>query len=231
MTADDEKTGNELRVFIAHRESVCGECGESLDTKAWILLAGERGALCLACADMDHLVFLPAGNAALTRRAKNTRPSMPSCSSGVRRASVMNGRDCWWTRPRWPGPKQSASPMKRRRSLKRQRSALRRAEIDEQFEAAFAGRVRELFPGCPPGRECTIAEHACLKYSGRVGRSAAAMQLDETAVRLAVIAHLRHVETNYDALLGRGEDRDTARQLVQAEVERKLRLWINPTRS
>ena len=30
----------------------------------------EPGPLCLACADLDHLVFLPAGDAALTRRAK-----------------------------------------------------------------------------------------------------------------------------------------------------------------
>ena len=30
----------------------------------------EPGPLCLACADLDHLVFLPAGDTALTRRAK-----------------------------------------------------------------------------------------------------------------------------------------------------------------
>ena len=33
------------------------------------MLAGEKGALCLPCADLDHLVFLPSGDAALTRRA------------------------------------------------------------------------------------------------------------------------------------------------------------------
>jgi hypothetical protein len=31
---------------------------------AWISLAEGQGALCLACADLDHLLFLPAGNAA-----------------------------------------------------------------------------------------------------------------------------------------------------------------------
>ena len=30
--------------------------------------------LCLACADLDHLVFLPAGNTALTRRARKHSP-------------------------------------------------------------------------------------------------------------------------------------------------------------
>ena len=34
-----------------------------------ITLEKERGALCLECADLDHLEFLPSGDAALTRRA------------------------------------------------------------------------------------------------------------------------------------------------------------------
>src|SRR5213075_1550439 len=65
-----EKMGTDFKVFISTRESTCGECGENLGSKAWITLAGEKGALCLACADLDHLVFLPPGNAALTRRAR-----------------------------------------------------------------------------------------------------------------------------------------------------------------
>jgi len=56
-----------------------------------------------------------------------------------------------------------------------------------------------------------IAEHACQKYSGRVGRSAAAKALDEQAVHLAVIAHIRHAETGYDALLAQGCERSEAR--------------------
>src|SRR5499427_2743550 len=64
------KSTEELKVFISTRESTCGECGENLGTKAWITLVEEKGALCLACADLDHLVFLPTGDAALTRRAR-----------------------------------------------------------------------------------------------------------------------------------------------------------------
>src|SRR5881397_3067747 len=60
----------ELKVFITAGESTCGECGSVLGRHAWITLAGERGALCLACADIDHLVFLPSGEPALTRRAR-----------------------------------------------------------------------------------------------------------------------------------------------------------------
>jgi len=61
---------NELKVFISSRQSKCDDCKEELGSGAWIVLAGDKGALCLACADIDHLVFLPSGDAALTRRSK-----------------------------------------------------------------------------------------------------------------------------------------------------------------
>ena len=111
------------------------------------------------------------------------------------------------------------------RARRREREAERRAELDRQYVERFAERVRELFPACPPGREMVIAEHACLKYSGRVGRSAAAKSLDESAVRLAVIAHIRHAETQYDQLLVEGFDRWDARSQVERAVSRVLTEW------
>ena len=60
----------EIKVFISTNESKCDECGEELGRRAWITLAGDQVALCLACADLDHLVFLRRGDAALTRRSK-----------------------------------------------------------------------------------------------------------------------------------------------------------------
>jgi hypothetical protein len=113
------------------------------------------------------------------------------------------------------------------RELRRNREAVRRNELDRQYVEQFAARVRELFPKCPPGREREIAEHACLKYSGRVGRSAAAKALDSGAVHLAVIAHLRHRETNYDALLARGYERWEARAQVEEAVDRALKAWAD----
>src|ERR1700757_3509258 len=64
------READDLKVFITAGDSTCDECGSALGRGAWISLAGERGALCLACADLDHLVFLPSGDAALTRRAR-----------------------------------------------------------------------------------------------------------------------------------------------------------------
>ncbi len=205
------QTPQDLKVFIPAGASTCAECGQALGRGAWVCLAGERGALCLSCADLDHLAFLPAGETALTRRA--------------RKHSALSAVVLEWSRARKRYERQGVlvdpAGLARAetecladadaRSRRAEREAERRAELEPAFVADFAQRVRELFPGCPAGREHVIAEHACRKYSGRVGRSAAAKALDDEAVRLAVIAHLHHVETAYDELLAAGRDRHDAR--------------------
>jgi hypothetical protein len=46
-----------------------------------------------------------------------------------------------------------------------------------------------------------------------------------TAVWLAIVAHVRHRYTEYDALLAEGYDRDAARHFVVEATEEKLGLW------
>jgi len=111
------------------------------------------------------------------------------------------------------------------RKIRRDQAALRRAELDEEYIRRFATRVREVYPHCPSERETLIAEHACRKYSGRVGRSAAAKDLEEGAVRFAVAAHIRHTETNYDDLLSSMFERSDARAMVRDAVTEVLQLW------
>ncbi|MCG8700799.1 MAG: DUF2293 domain-containing protein, partial [Bacteroidales bacterium] len=111
------------------------------------------------------------------------------------------------------------------RARRRERDAERRAELDEAYVERFAQRVRELYPFTPKGREKVIAKHACRKYSGRVGRCAAAKDLAEEAVRLAVIAHIRHQETPYDELLSKGRERFEARSEVDSKVADVLLAW------
>ncbi|HYA13762.1 MAG TPA: hypothetical protein VEF33_05435 [Syntrophales bacterium] len=67
------KTNNrEITVFITSRESTCTKCGEKLGSRTLITYAKGNEALCLECAALDHLVFLPAGINALIRRAKKS---------------------------------------------------------------------------------------------------------------------------------------------------------------
>ena len=215
----------DLKVFISTGESTCDDCGQKLGRHAWITLAGERGALCLSCADLDHLVFLPPGDAALTRRA--------------RKQSTLSAVVLQWSRARHRYERQGVlveEPGLARaeaecladgdaRARHREREAQRRADLDREYIERFAQRVRELFPSCPTGTEHTVAEHACLKYSGRVGRSAAARDLEEEAIRLAVVAHIRHVKTPYDQLLAAGQDRHEARRQVENQVHSVLYQW------
>lgn len=221
------KNGSDLKVFVTtgERESTCCECGEPLGRGAWITLVEGKGAVCLACADLDHLVFLRPGDAALTRRA--------------RKHSTLCAVVLEWSRGRKRYERQGLlveeQALQRAeaecladseaRARRREREAQRRAELDRQYVEQFARRVRELFPGCPPGREKAIAEHACRKYSGRVGRSAAARSLDAEAVVLAVSAHVRHAETGYDRLLARGLERWEARREVETQVREVLARW------
>ena len=216
---------DEIKVFISHRDSKCDECGEELGRQAWITLEENKGALCLACADLDQLVFLPTGDAALTRRS--------------RKHSVLSAVVLKFSRARKRYERQGllveedalhkaeseclADVDARERRAQRQRE--REAELDRNYVQEFAKEIRRLFPGCPAGREVQIAEHACRKYSGRVGRSAAAKSLDEAAVNLAVAAHVRHRETNYDALLAGDWDRVDARAQVRGDVEEILQSW------
>ena len=60
---------SELVVFDILRDSKCAECGTELQKGDFLFLEDER-ALCLTCADLDHLVYLPSGDAALTRRSR-----------------------------------------------------------------------------------------------------------------------------------------------------------------
>jgi hypothetical protein len=212
-------------VFIVSRDTSCGDCGRDLHRSSWITLDEEKGAFCLSCSDMDHLLFLPAGDAALTRRS--------------RKYSTLLAVVLEWSRARKRYERQGLlveqAALERAeaecladadaRARRRERAAIRRAELDREYVDHFAARLRKLYPSCPSGREIEIAEHACLKYSGRVGRSAAAKQLDEEAIRLAVIAHIRHAETDYDSFLAKGWDRSVARQAVAPTVDQVSAAW------
>lgn len=222
------KPSADLKVFITTRESSCDECGEDLGRKAWITLTKDKGALCLACADLDHLLFLPAGDAALTRRSRKHSTLVAVVLKWSRARKRYERQGLLVEAQALEQAEKECLADSEARARRREREAARRAILDRQYVERFAARVRELFPRCPPGRETAIAEHACLKYSGRIGRSAAAKSFDEDAVRLAVMAHIRHAETDYDALLASGLERWEARAEVEGAVARVLTQWEAP---
>jgi hypothetical protein len=153
--------GGDLKVFISNRDSRCDECGEDLGHRAWITLVDEGRALCLGCADLDHLVFLPAGDTALTRRARK--------HSGLS-AVVLK-----WSRPRkryerqgllveegaLEQAEQECTADAATREARRARAAERRAELDGEYNRSVrSARAGALSPLSSRTREAD--RRACL---------------------------------------------------------------------
>jgi hypothetical protein len=111
------------------------------------------------------------------------------------------------------------------RIRRRERDRVHRAEEDVQLRAHFAQEIKKLFARCPPDRAEAIARHTGLRGSGRVGRSAAGRSLDEKAITMAVVASVRHEDTEYDSLLMAGVPREDARDRIRPAIDRVLASW------
>ncbi|MFH0909148.1 MAG: DUF2293 domain-containing protein [bacterium] len=168
MKRQAQSKKDELKVFISSRESKCDECGQGLGHHAWIMLHGEKGALCLTCADLDHLVFLPSGDAALTGRAKKHSRLFAVVLKWNRTRKRYERQGLLVENEALDQAEQECEADAEQRETRRARAILRREELDREYIDRFARRVREQYAHGPPGREQAIAEHACRKYSGRV---------------------------------------------------------------
>ncbi len=214
----------ELLVFMHLKEALCSQCGAELEPDSLITLA-QAGPLCMTCSDMDHLLFLPAGDMALTLRSKKYSGLWAVVLRWSRSRKRYERQGLLVEEAALERAEQECLADEELRSRRRQREAARRQVLDEQYVGQFAAAIRQLYPCCPAGVETLIAQHACCKYSGRVGRAAFAKALSAKAVELAVIAHIRHSETEYDELLVNGVDRADAREQVWEKVRQVLAAW------
>ncbi len=211
-------------VFSIVKESKCSQCDRELWKGDLLTMQGNQ-ALCMECADLDHLVYLESGDAALTRRV--TKHS--SLWAVVVRFSRSRGR---YERQ---GTLVQAEALEKAeeecladadlRAARQARDAERRQFEDVELAAHMAERIRALYPGCPPEEARGIAAHTAVRGSGRVGRSAAGRALDDHALALAVAAWVRHRHTRYDELLMSGQERAAARSAIREEMDEVLDRW------
>ena len=180
------------------------------------------GPLCMDCADLGHLVYLPRGDGALTRRAKKASGlwAVVVRFSTTRRRYERQGILLEQAALEFAEEQCLADAELRERRAERDRA--RRLDQDVEFQARFADAITRMYPGCPPERAASIARHAGQRGSGRVGRSAAGRGLDEHAITLAVRASVRHADTGYDEFLMAGLSRDEARARVADDIERVM---------
>jgi hypothetical protein len=214
-------------VFQILRESQCSECGTQLGLDDFLLMdAGQP--LCLPCAGLGELEFLPSGDTALTRRSGKYSQR----SAVVVRFSRSRGRyerQGILVEPAALGKaEQECLDDADARERERQRGAERRSRGDQGLVARMAAEIRTMLPGCPLEEARAIAAHTAVRGSGRVGRSAAGRNLNEDALTLAVAAAIRHRHTDYDELLAGGLDRGAARSRVNGRVRGILESWRVP---
>jgi hypothetical protein len=215
----------DLVVFeLASPASACSECQAEL-LKGTLLYMERNQPLCLACADLGHLEFLPSGDAALSRRARkySTLAAVVVRFSRARKRYERQG--LLVTPEALARAEEECAGDAGERALRRQRDADRRLEEDREFVMALTQAIQERYPGCPAEEARRIAQHTALRGSGRIGRSAAGRALESQAIELAVSAWIRHQHTEYDTLLMQGSDRQGARELIRSDVLRVLSRW------
>ncbi|MFI5952504.1 DUF2293 domain-containing protein [Cryptosporangium sp. NPDC051539] len=211
----------DLVAHVADEPRTCTGCGGP----AGFFVTEGDDTLCLACADLDHLAYLPAGNAALSRRAKKESGLSAVVVTFNRRRKRYERQGILVEEAALGRAEEQCFADSEVRERRRERDEVRRAAADETYTAVMADEIRRLFPGCPPERATLIARHAGERSSGRVGRSAAAKVFDPQAVTLAVVASVRHLDTDYDSLLMAGVPRREARDRIRSRIERVLTSW------
>ena len=171
------------------------------------------------------LVFVPAGDAALTRLLK----PLATCEVMQKRYKtyppkriglLVEPSDLAATRRR-------LEETRPQREANRVRERDRREKQEEEYRARFREETVRLYPRIPQADLDGIVALATEVGSGRVGRSGKLPLTDK--VKLAVRAHVRHTHTDYDEKrVEFGWDRqarELARELAARPIEEILNSW------
>ena len=215
---------DELVVFFTRSDGKCDDCGAEFFKGDLIRVENGR-PLCLGCADLDHLHFLPCGNTALTRRASQYSPLRAVVVEFSRTRRRYERQGVLVTREAIERAETECLANAEVRARQRERATKAREVQESAYVTAVTCAIQGQFPGCPPDEVKQVAAWTCRKHSGRVGRSDAAKLLDPAALRLAVVAHIRHKHTRYDTILMVGGDRDFARPSVRQQIDEILERW------
>lgn len=214
-------------IFLSRKEKqVCQLCKTSiLKGQKFVGETEKSNGTCFNCSPFKYYSFLPSGDAAMTRRSKKY-----SAKCGV--LQIWNQRRRRYERKgQYIEPKaitlakQECLADQAKRNEKNAKAAIVREIKDKAYIKKFSIAIRKRYPNCPPQREIKIAEHACKKYSGRVGRTASAKEFDAKMIDLAVEAHIRHTETNYDLQFGKGKRKKEIRSDLKFEINRIMSKW------
>jgi hypothetical protein len=214
----------DLVVFDIVRDSECAECRKELLAHDFLFMEDGR-PLCLTCADLDHLAYLPRGETALTRRARKYSSLSAVVVRFSRARKHYERQGVLVEEAALERAAEECHADAGKRLADREKASLRRVEQDHDLALRMRESILALYPGCPPAEAQAIAVHTSRRGSGRVGRSAAGRALEAEALNAAVVAAIRHRHTQYDRLLMQGHSRRDARDAVHDAIQLLHERW------
>lgn len=214
-------------IFITKKQKLhCAKCQKPIPVGEMFVAEKEEGrGTCFSCSPFSSYTLLPPGNAALTRRSKKHSALCAVLLYWNQKRRRYERRGQYVEAIAIIKAQEECDNDKELREQKNKKAAIKRDILDKEYIQNFGQAIRLQFPNCPPLREYKIAEHACEKNSGRVGRTAHAKQFDLNMIELAVIAHIRHVETNYDTQFGKGQQKNEIRANLKNTIDNILNSW------
>lgn len=214
-------------IYITKKETLkCSACKKPVSLgQAYVAETENHRGTCLSCSPFAKSAFLEPGNAALTRRSKKHSAYCGILFAWNRRRKRFERKGQYVEAKAIALAQIECEEDAIKRRLKNEKAAIKRIAEDKIYVAAFSEAIRKRYPNCPKNREVAIAKHACEKYSGRVGRTANAKQFDGEMIDLAVEAHIRHKETDYDNQFNKGIAKRAIRSMVKEDIIKVLHKW------
>jgi hypothetical protein len=214
-------------IYLTKREKLhCQKCKKVIPKgKAFVAEKEDYNGLCLSCSPFASYTLLPPGNVALTRRSKKHSKLCGVLLFWNQRRRRYERKGQYVEAKAIVQAEKECSSYEVIRANNNVKAAEKRLVQDKVYIQEFGKAIRAYYPNCPAKREFEIATHSCEKYSGRVGRTAAAKQFDTNMIDLAVEAHIRHTETNYDARFGKGMRKRLIRADLKGSIERIMLSW------
>src|SRR5262252_7862698 len=134
---ESSSEAKELVVFDILRESKCADCGKGLPGGDFLFMEGGR-PLCLSCADLDHLVYLPRGDTALTRRARKHSALSAVVVRFSRSRKRYERQGVLVEQSAWDRAEQERPPAANKRNLSPKRAYPYRKKQDQILEIQWA---------------------------------------------------------------------------------------------
>lgn len=214
-------------IFITKKQKLqCKECGKAVsEGELFVAEAEKYKGTCFSCSPFVNYTFLPPGNAALTRRSKKQSLNCGVVLAWSQRRRRYERQGQYVEAEAIEKAQAECNQDAMARAVKNKKAAELRIIQDKEYVQSFGKAIRKHYPNCPKQREFEIAQHACEKYSGRVGRTADAKKFDTLMIDLAVEAHIRHVETNYDLQFGKGRLKKEIRADLSLTIKSILASW------